>query len=144
MLNINDLAIDMAAAEGGKWITYPGFPLKFKIRRFHSEKVEQLQAALTLEVWDVLTGDDKEAADKAAEQVTIRVLSEAVLMDWEGISVDGKTPLAFSPQAAVDILSRPELRDIRRFVERSSINDSNWRLKAEEAVVEDVKPTAAS
>lgn len=143
LFDINTLAIDSDLAENGKWVTFPGTTAMFCIRRHNSDCVEQLRTRLTMEHYDTLTGEDKELADKVAADIETQVMAGAVLADWKGIGSGGKE-LKYTPEVGAKYLADASFKDIRQFVERVSINRSNWAAKAEEQAVEDVKATAAS
>lgn len=140
MLDIDSLAVDPSAAEEGVWASFMG--ARFKIARYNSDRVNFLRSKLTLAQWDEITAGDEKAESIAAD-IGARVLSEAVLLDWEGVGKAGK-PLPYSPEVGYEYLINPRFRDLNQFVENFSLNRANYREKAEEEVVESVKDSAAS
>lgn len=143
MLDITSLAIDVEKSEEGEWFPFPGTEAKFKIKRFNNDKAEHLQAQLTLERWGELTGDDQKVADTADYEIRAKVLSTEVLAGWSGIGENGKE-LKFTAETAYKFLSDKKYSDLRKFVERTAMNGSNWRAKVEAEVTDSVKDTAAS
>jgi len=140
MLDIESLAVDPTAAEEGVWATFMG--AKFKIARYNSDRVNFLRSKLTLDKWDALTAGD-ENSDAIANDIAARVLSEAVLIEWEGVSKGGE-PLPYSAEVGYEYLINPRFRDLNQFIENFSMNRANFRERAEEEVAESVKDSAAS
>lgn len=143
MLDISSLAIDVEKSEEGQWFPFLGTDAKFKVRRFNNDKAELLQSQLTLDNWEDLTGDDREKAERVEYEIRARVLAEEVLVDWKGLGQDGEE-LKYTPEVGFKFLSDKKYVDLRKFIERTAMNASNWRAKNEDAAAESVKDTAAS
>lgn len=140
MLDIDSLAVDPTAAEEGVWANFMG--ARFKIARHNANKADALRAKLTLERWDEITAGTEES-DRIASEVNARVLAETVLLDWDGVTKGGQ-PLKYDPKVGLEYLLDPRFRDLLQFIERFSLNRSNYREKAEEQAAESVKDSAAS
>lgn len=147
MLNLKTLKIDSEAAENGKWVKYPGTNARFLIRRFNSEEAEKLRTELIIEHHDVLTGEDSEAGQAIGGKIDLEVLVRTILVDWEGIGdeVDGEVvEVKYTPDVGLKYLGDLAFADLRRFVERYSMNSANYRAKQIESAAKSVKGTAAS
>lgn len=147
MLNLKTLAIDSEASEDGRWVTYPGTPAKFLIRRFNSEVAEKLRTEMIIENHDELTGEDNEAGQAIGEKIDLEVLVRTILAGWEGVGdeIDGEVvEVPYTYETGLKYLGDPAYRDLRRFVERYSMNSANYRAKQVESAAKSVKGTAAS
>ncbi|MCY1301827.1 hypothetical protein D9M70_514600 [compost metagenome] len=141
MLDIESLAVDPVAAEEGTWASYLG--AKFLIARHNSDKATFLRSKLTLERWDEITGEDAEVAGEAARQINAKVMAEAVLLDWEGVTKDGGE-ITYTPEVGYQYLVDPRFRDLVQYIENFSLNRANYRERVEAEVAESVKDSAAS
>lgn len=148
MFEITTLAVNPEFANEGKWVEYPGTPAKFKIARFNNRKAELARHEANLELYKRLQAQLKsstpeEFTDTEALQVQAKVMSQHILKDWEGISKNGES-LAYSPEAAYELLADPAYYDFYMFVFNEAISHENYSAETEEAVVEDVKTSADS
>lgn len=147
MLDLNTLAVDVEAAENGKWFPYPG-GAEFLICRFNNEAADQMRTRLTMENWEVLNpkeGDEvaMAKANEVAEDLDLKVICHVILKDWKGVGVEGKA-LKYTPELGEKYLGDKRFRDLRKFVENNSMRSANWRETVEASVTESVKDTAAS
>lgn len=147
MLDLNTLAIDVEAAENGKWFPYPG-GAEFLLGRFNSEAADQLRTKLTLENWEKLNPKDGDeaaiaTANEVAAGIDLQVLCEVILKDWKGVGENGKA-LKYTPELGKKYLGDKRFRDLRKFVENTAMRSTNWQEKVEAEVVESVKDIAAS
>lgn len=139
MLDLNSLRSDKKASEEGTWATY--FGGKFLVARYNNDKATQLRAKLTIENFDVISKQDDEAL-RLSDEINAKVMSEAVLLDWQGVGIDGKE-VKFSVEAAYKFLSDPELRDFYQFIENYSLNRSNYQTSNEVNALNSVKSLSA-
>ncbi len=140
MLDIDSLAVDPAAAEGGVWANFMG--ARFLIARHNNEAGSFLRSKLALENWDTLSAGG-EAAEKVAAEISSKVIANHVLLNWDGITIGGKA-VEYTPELGLKYLTDPRFRDLQQFIENFSLNRSNYREKAEEEVADSVKDSAVS
>jgi len=140
MLDIDSLAVDPAAAEGGVWANFMG--ARFLIARHNNEAGSFLRSKLALQNWDTLSGGGEEA-EKVAADISAQVIANHILLNWEGVSKAGE-PLEYTPELGLKYLTDPRFRDLQQFIENFSLNRSNYREKAEEEVADSVKDSAVS
>lgn len=66
------------------------------------------------------------------EDIAYRVIGEAmaegILLDWQGLTENGE-PLKYSPKAARDLLTNPQLRDFRAQIEAAANDAEQFRLE---------------
>lgn len=144
MFVIDSLAVDLDSSENGKWVTYPGGG-RFKVARYNNSAAEQLRSALTMENLDALQAGGEDA-EKLFEEIEAKVMSQTILLDWEGVATakDPNKAVKYTPELGFQYLSRPEMRDFYMFIRNVALNRTNYAAKAEGEVAEDVKDTAAS
>ncbi len=140
MLDIESLSVDPVSAEEGTWANFMG--AKLLIARHNCDKALQLRSKLALESWDKISKQDEEA-EEISREINFRVMAEAILLGWEGITKGGKA-LKYTPEIGFEYLRDPRFRDLAQFVENYSLNRGNYREKAEQEVAESVKTSAAS
>lgn len=68
------------------------------------------------------TGSDQNISD---EQL-VAILAATVLVDWKGLTVEGKEVL-YSVKEAIKILSDPRYHDFRRWIVRMATDAMNYR-----------------
>ena len=140
MLDIDSLAVEPELANGGVWKEFNG--AKWLIARYNSEKAAALRSKQVLDNLEVIQAGGEEA-EKLQEVFNLDVLSNCILIGWEGVTSKGE-PLEYSPELARKYLADPRFAELRNFVENASVVRSNFQAKAEEEVAEQVKDTAAS
>lgn len=99
--------------EEGVWCPIaPG--VEFKIRRMRSKTVERAKDRLYGPHEKAMRG--KDLPDALEVELTKRLLSQAVIVDWkgEGMVDDNKQPIPFSADNCFEVLSDPETsKDLR-------------------------------
>jgi len=124
-MKLKKLAIDVDAAEDGKWFDFSG-EVKFKIGRLNNRKY-QLKYAAELNTAFEEYGD-KIPSDDYEKIMTVALAS--CVTDWSGIENDDDSDFEYSDERAVELLLDPEYKDIRDFVAMKSNIISNFRKKA--------------
>ena len=147
MLDLQTLAIDVDAAENGKWFTYLNGS-ELLIRRYNNERADQLRTQLTMERWEELStnAEDPESIVRAGEvlkEIELAVITEEILVDWKGIGFGGEI-VKYTPEVGRQFLGDKRFRDLRKFVENQSMNTGHWREKVASEITESVKDSAAS
>jgi hypothetical protein len=117
-VKISDIRVDAAKIEAGDWVgdlaeLFPGLEgVRLKVRGTGNADYRRLQGKKLRKVASLRLGADKE--QEAALAVTNELLAETILLDWDGIfQEDGKTPLAYAPELAAQLLTDPEMRIFR-------------------------------
>lgn len=109
-------AADAASEEEGKWAPIVE-GVEFKIRRLRSKAVQEAQRKIYGPHERAMRG--KDLPDAIETMCTIRLLSEAVIVDWRGDEMKDEKgkPVPFSPETCAELLSDPETgRDLRATV----------------------------
>lgn len=115
-----DIASFKAPLENTAWIDGPDGS-RFHIRSTESEQYRQRLLALGRKYQHRLKRDTK-----LQQEVTIQAMAETILLDWEGITDNGK-PVACSMEAKLQILAIPEIRDL---VSSEAQDLANFRREA--------------
>jgi len=105
-VDILDLAVNMETISEGDWVDQiPEMgDLRLKVRGMMAPKVQALQARKLRAVPKNKRGRDGMPLFAVTVQVMTEVLFEAVLLDWDGLSADGK-PVKYSPELSKQWLS---------------------------------------
>jgi len=110
-MNIDEIfAIDKDASEDGKWFDL-GPNASIKMRSLKSEKSRAVRVRLELP-YKSLTRSGRDIPNEAAEEILTRQMTEAVIIDWKGLS-NNEGPLgAYTPDAGYNLLTKnTEFRD---------------------------------
>ena len=100
-MDIKDLTLNTQIAEDGEWITdLPGMgDLRLKVRGMNAKAVTSLQNSLLRK----LPRNERERDGRPTPDAALRVMKEtlvdAVLLDWDGLTMDGK-PLKYDKARA--------------------------------------------
>ncbi len=112
----------------GVWVRFD--EIRFKIARLGNPKYEQIQEAQAAEN-TALREAGKPVKDW--KQNWLDILSQAVLIGWEGLEGDDGAPIAYTPEKARELLADPAYSDFKRFVETEAANRENFIERGEAA-----------
>lgn len=116
-MDINDLKRDSAAASEGKWIAdIPDLGnVRLRVRGLSSPKVIALRSRKERAVPRKERMRDGSLTPETAIRIGGEVLHEAVLLDWDGLTSDGK-PVKYDPKLAADWCTNPDFQDFSNAV----------------------------
>lgn len=116
-MDIKSLKRDVAASTEGAWVgEIPEMgDLRLRVRGENSPKVAALQARKMRAVPKNKRGRDGVPVHSELLRVTAEVLHEVVLLDWDGLTSDGK-PVKFDPDLALQWLTDPDYQDFANAV----------------------------
>ena len=139
MLELNSIAVEPDLAENGMWAEYMGgrFLIARRGPRYQARLVELYQENMDLVKSNTPEGDEKSL------DIFRQAFSDTVLLDWEGITENGK-PLPYSKKAGHELMKNPRLFELTNFLESFSNNHTNYQLKVEEEAAQEVKSSADS
>jgi hypothetical protein len=139
MLELNSIAVDPQLAKTGVWAKYMGgeFLLARKGPEYQARLVELYNADKELIESKTPEGDAKSL------EIFQQTFCETVILDWKGITRDG-VKLEYSPEEALKIVTDPTMYELVTFLEGFSVTHTNYQVKVEAEVAEEVKGTAAS
>ena len=108
-MKLSAIKVNSALREQGQWIdNIPGFGgVKLKVRGAGNADARRLRAKMVAEMppadkpRNVLT-------DEAGERLMVAILSESILMGWQGLENEDGTPMPFSIHQAAEILANPD------------------------------------
>lgn len=135
-MDLKNIAIDVKGELDGKWVKIFDGQIQVKVARMYnkhyakaySEAVEPVK----LEIRAGTLSDDKQQA------LLCDVFARTILLDWQGVEVDGKE-LPYSYENAKMLLLDPSLRLFREAVLEESMRGVNFKLLAEADGVERLK-----
>ena len=113
--------------EEGVWFPM-GPDIQFKIRRMRSKAVDRARDRIYGPHERAMRG--KELPDELELELTKRLLSQAVVVDWKGKGMvdDHDQPYPFSPDNCYDLLSDPDLgKDLRGTIIAASMDAEIFR-----------------
>lgn len=122
----SSFATDKSLENEGKW-----FPLsktaKIKVARSGNDKfVALLRSKMEEAQLDLTAGEE---SNKLAEAILVDVMAETILLDWKGLTFQGK-PAPVTVAQAKQFL---EIKDFRKKVSALSENFEAFRVKEDEA-----------
>lgn len=139
-LKLSEIAVDPTLAKEGVWATIMGG--KFKLCRpgqAHRSEIVKLYQ----ENHEALKKAD-EKSDLLAADLFLRAFCTHCLVDWDEIEgMDGK-PQPYSVEAAMALMSNPQLEELREQIETFVAIRSNFQAKVEDEVIKGAKRIAVS
>ncbi len=131
MANFKKLMVtDRDAEENGKWfrdILGDGTGFGVKLRRMTSKIAIAKQQELLIAAKPFMDEDGKLPQDKD-DELMLNLLSQAIIVDWEGFDDDDDVTMLYSPEAGFQALT--ESRDLRGICVNLSTRLDNFRAKA--------------
>ena len=140
MLNLKSLETDPQLAREGVWMDYMGG--RFLLARKGPEYDRRL-VELYNENLELIKSNSPEGNLRAIE-IYQEAFAECVLLDWDKIVDDQRQPVAYTKELAVALIKNPLMGELVTELERFSINHTNYRVRVEQEVAEDVKNSADS
>lgn len=129
MLDVFDkFAVNLDAELNGTWKTFMG--AQFLIARSGNKNFNKALTDGYTTHAEVLDKKD-EAADKVAEKILNEAIANTLILDWKGVAYQGKE-VKYTRQNAIELLSKPELRDFRLALLSMADDVENFLLKHEE------------
>lgn len=129
-MDLREWRTDKDKRENGVWLELGG-KAKVKVGYIKSERYRKIYGDLCREHRALLrTGD----AD-AAENVLNMAIADGLILDWEGLTEDGKK-LPYSQENARRIISDPEYKEFRDYIYDYAIQRGNF---AEEEIKDGAK-----
>ena len=127
-MDISNLKRDTARIEAGEWIDeIPLLPdVRFKVRgigsRVYRVRLDRLARAVPR---NGRQSDGSLKIDVAA-RITGEAMAEEILLDWEGLTDNGK-PLPYSKERALALLTNPDFEDFANAVSYAAAVVQNGR-----------------
>jgi len=122
-------AVDVTAETEGTWVDF--YDAKVKIARMGNKHFSKELAKAFDENRAVLDKGD-EQADQLAETLLLGVFADTLIKDWKGIGYKGKE-VKYSREAVIDLLGKPEMRELREEILKLAEDAEHFRLKVEAA-----------
>lgn len=109
-LKISSIAVDLAKEQEGDWVEIAEWPgVRLKVRSINSKDFqnarEQRQTKLIRDLGRLPY--ESESAPHLA-----KLVASFVLLGWEGIVDADDKPIEYTPQAALELLSDPAMREL--------------------------------
>jgi hypothetical protein len=123
-----EFATNANAEEAGAWVPYSG-DIEFLIARSNNPTYARKLTKLFDRNRQLLNTKGK-AAEEKAEQITIEVMAEAILLGWKGNFTWKGAPLPYSKENAKTVLA---LKDFRRWVQEKAEDFERFKLVQDEA-----------
>lgn len=121
---------NVEAEREGAWNDLGG-GIRVKIARWSNQRfIRRFEELIAPHRADIDAGTLDPTVD---QQVMARVMADTIVMDWEGIELDGKT-VPYSPDQAYELLIREDLKDFRADIQRRAQRVERYRtstLKAD-------------
>lgn len=113
-MDLNRFKTDTALEDAGVWTSIDAASdAEIRIARIGNRRYRETMARRLKPYRRALRAGTLD--DSVTERITAEVLAETVLLDWRGLTVDGAA-LAYSREAARDLLLDPAYRDFRDLV----------------------------
>ena len=76
--------------------------------------------------------------DDIYEKVVVKCMANHILLDWKGLTDDGK-PLKYSVDNAIKLLGDPQLKHFRDFISEQAMDQSLFKIDFKEQVKAEAK-----
>lgn len=123
-----EFATNTATEEAGAWVPYSG-DIEFLIARSNNPTYARKLTKLFDRNRQILNTKGK-AAEAKAEEITIEVMAESLLLGWKGNFLWKGQPLPYSKENAKTILA---VKDFRRWVQDKADDFERFKLVQDEA-----------
>lgn len=123
-MEIKEFYTDAGLEEEGNWVDC-GDGLSLKVARMFNDKFTRVMAAKRKPL-----GRRVDRDTKLSTQILIEVMAECVLLDWKGLTEDGKT-IKFSKAKSLELLTKS--RDFRNLVTATADDAANFHAEEQEA-----------
>jgi hypothetical protein len=97
------------------------------VRRMNNKSAQELRRKLEKPYARM-----RETPDSVSENILNRVLAEAVVVGWKGVTDENGNELPFSPANAMKIFENPELRDFKEDIAMASMQRETFKAQADE------------
>lgn len=110
-MDISSIKQDTAAIDAGQWVdNIPEWPgVRFRVRGIESATAENLRDAKIRALPDSARDENGNVHGHEIKRIAREILSEAVLLDWDGLTNEGK-PFPYTAEAAKNILTNPDFK----------------------------------
>jgi hypothetical protein len=135
-MRLSELAADLDMEEAGVWVPYRD-EVEFKIAAASSKRaMSAYRKHLRPVERRIAAGNIKE--DEAAVYVA-RFIARGLLLDWRGVDDDDGNPLAYTPALGEQVLTQPDMKYVRRFIQESAAEQDVFKTAAAEGDVAALK-----
>lgn len=114
-MDILSQGFDSKKSEEGVWIEYQDTDIRFRIARFNNPKYREMIAKLGTPHRMKLRHSKKNDI-KLMDEITLKAACHTILLDWDGVDIGEEKDVPYSPERAIELFSRPELRHIYDFI----------------------------
>lgn len=121
-MDLNQLKTDPNKTDQGTWVRIDD-STRLKLARFGSPA---FQRAFKERMGPMKKLKGKAMGEKEADEITVDIMLDAVLLDWEGITQNGEE-VPFS--RAREILLDPQYRDFRIWIAELADDIENFRVE---------------
>jgi hypothetical protein len=113
-MKLNEVAVDVDRLEKGDWVNdIPDMQgVRFKVRGANNMDWRKLQSTLI----DAVPRKHKAGGritPQANDDIMTKLFVNCCLLDWDGLENNDGSPIPFSKEKALELLTNPELRRIR-------------------------------
>lgn len=126
-MDFNDFATDIDAEENGRWFDL-GSDSSIQLRSFDSKKSRDVRKSLMLP-YTAKVRAGKELSDEEQEDVTIKQMAKAIIVDWKGFKENGKS-IPFNAVNAENYLRK--YKKFRNLVAQLVIEDDSFKAELKE------------
>jgi hypothetical protein len=130
---------DLQKQSEGVWVAWEdgialkigriGNPLSKKLAEDHAAKNQaRKEAGLPEEPYSVLE---------------LRLLTEAILLDWRNVDDDNGAPLPYTPQEGAKILADPAYADLKDFIQAQALKRENFTEAGMRATEKNLSPLSS-
>lgn len=123
-----EFATNTATEEAGAWVPYRG-DIEFLIARSNNPTYARKLTKLFDRNRQILNTKGL-AAEAKAEEITIEVMAESLLLGWRGNFVWKGQPMAYSKANAKELLA---VKDFRRWVQEKADDFERFKLVQDES-----------
>ena len=125
-MEIANLATDPNLEKEGVWVDYGDY--RVKLRRWNNPECRAMIKRLSRPYRHFRDG----LPDDVNRRLTAQVLAETIVVDWEGLTKNGK-PLKFDAKTAQEIFVDPKMTDFTENILTAAQSAEAFRVEALEA-----------
>jgi hypothetical protein len=121
-----------------------GNPLSKKLAEEHAAKNQAIREAKAAALNGPRGASDGLILEEEPYSVLeLRLLTEAILLDWRNVDDDNGAPLPYTPQEGAKILADPAYTDLKDFIQTQAVKRENFTEAGNRATEKNLSPLSS-
>jgi hypothetical protein len=134
--------VDIDKKKNGTWVSIAEYaPVEFKLRTIDTQEwadaVAEAQKPYRVKINKKVPLEVEESKD-----IITRAMAKAMIADWRGLYDRDGTPVPYSPEVALDILTRERATGLADRLFQAASDTTNYKIEEEQDTEKNLLPTS--